>query len=113
MFIEKRNAPEINDIVTIKLASGEEIIGRLTERTIDSVTLSRPVQIILQQISAKQMGLAFQSVLGSVSDNISMQFSLAQMTIRPVKTSEDVTRNYIQATTGLVPATADQLPPGA
>jgi len=112
MFIEKRNAPEINDIVTIKLASGEEIVGRLTDRTLDTVTLGRPVQIILQQISSKQLGLGFQPVLGSVSDSSSMQFALTQLAIRPVRTSEEVCRNYIQATTGLMPATADQLPPG-
>lgn len=107
MLIEKRNNPEINDVVTIKLSSGEEIVGKLTERTIDSVFLAKPIQIIMQPVGPKQMGLAFHPVLGSVGD-VTMQFPLANLAIRPVKTGEDVTRNYIQATTGLV--TTDQMP---
>lgn len=107
MLIAKHNNPEINDIVTIKLSSGEEIVGKLTERTIDSVFLAKPVQIIMQPVGPKQMGLAFHPVLGSVGDVV-MQFPLANLTIRPVKTGEDVMRNYIQATTGLL--TTDQMP---
>ena len=109
MLIEKRNTPEIGDVVTVKLTSGEEVIGRLTERTIDSVFLAKPVQLIMQQISPKQMGLAFQPVLGSVGEQ-TVQFALAALSIRPVKTGDDVTKNYIQATTGLT--TASELPSG-
>jgi hypothetical protein len=107
MLIEKNTNPDINDIVTIKLSSGEEIVGKLTQRTIDSVYLAKPIQIIMQPVAPKQMGLAFHPVLGSVGD-VTMQFPLANLTIRPVKTGDDVARNYIQATTGLV--TADHIP---
>lgn len=108
MLIEKRSAPDINDVVTIKLSSGEEIIGKLSEKTVDSIFLAKPVQIMMQPISANQMGLAFHPVLGSASETATIQFPLSGLSIRPVKTSEDVTRNYIQATTGLV--TADSIP---
>jgi hypothetical protein len=102
MLIEKRNAPEINDIVTIKLASGEEIVGKLTDRTAETVSLAKPVQIIMQPINAQQMGLAFHPVLGSVQEHANVQFAMALLSIRPLKTSEDVIRNYIQATTSLL-----------
>lgn len=105
MLIEKRNAPEINDIVTIKLVSGEEIVGRLSERTEETIILSKPVQIVMHPITSNKMGLAFQPVLGSISEQVSMQFNIATIAIRPVKTGDDVTRNYIQATTGLVTGT--------
>jgi hypothetical protein len=107
MLIQKSNVPEINDIVTIKLSSGEEIVGKLTEKTIDSVFLAKPVQIIMQPIGPKQMGLAFHPVLGSVGE-VTMQFPLTNLSIRPVKTGADVASNYIQATTGLL--TPDQMP---
>jgi hypothetical protein len=107
MLIQKSNVPEINDVVTIKLSSGEEIVGKLTEKTIDSVFLAKPVQIIMQPIGPKQMGLAFHPVLGSVGE-VTMQFPLTNLSIRPVKTGDDVARNYIQATTGLL--TPDQMP---
>ena len=101
MLIQKSSVIEINDIVTIKLSSGEEIIGKLTEKTIDTISLAKPVQIVMQPIGPKQMGLAFHPVLGSVGE-VTMQFSLANLAIRPVKTGDDVMRNYIQATSGLV-----------
>ena len=104
MLIDKRNAPEINDIVTIKLVSGEEVVGRLTDRTGETISLSKPVQIVMQPISPEKMGLAFHPVLGSVSDLSTVQFTLATLAVRPVKTNDDVTRNYISATTGLVQA---------
>src|ERR1044072_6935651 len=110
MLIEKRNAPEVNDIVTIKLVSGDEIVGRLSERTTETITLSKPVQIVMHPIGQNKMGLAFQPVLGSISDQVSMQFNTATIAIRPVKTSDVVTRNYIQATTGLVTGTMNQVP---
>jgi hypothetical protein len=108
MLIEKRNAPEINDIVTIKLISGEEIVGRMIDRNSDSISLAKPVTIIVQPISANQMGLAFRPVLGSVGEHVTVPFAFAVMTVRPIKTGDDVVRNYIHATTGLV--SADQMP---
>jgi hypothetical protein len=103
MLIQKSNVVEINDIVTIKLSSGEEIVGKLVEKTIESISLAKPVQIIMQPVGPKQMGLAFHPVLGSVGE-VTMQFSLTNLAIRPVKTGDDVMRNYIQATSGLVTA---------
>ena len=76
----------------------------MTDRTVETITLSKPVQIVMQPIAPDKMGLAFHPMLGSVSDLASMQFSLATLAVRPVKTNDDVTRNYISATTGLVQA---------
>jgi hypothetical protein len=104
MLIERKNNPTVGDIVTIKLLSGEEIVGKITERTIDSVFLAKPVVINMTPVGPQQMGLTFLPVLGSVSDAI-IQVALAAMTIRPILTGDDVKRNYIQATTGLVTAT--------
>ena len=109
MLIEKRTTTDINDIVTIKLLSGEEIIGRLVDRTNETIVLGKPVQILMQPIGTSQMGLAFHPVLGSVSDMTNVPFILAALSVRPVRTNDDVTRNYIQATTGLMPANAEQI----
>ena len=106
--MKKRNSPEINDIVTLKLISGEEIVGKLVQKTADAVFLAKPVQIVMQPVTPKQMGLAFHPVLGSV-EHETLQFPLAGMAIRPLKTGDDVSRNYLQATTGLVTASADDM----
>lgn len=98
MLIEKN--PENESIVTIKLISGEEIVGKQIDRTIDSVTLAKPIQIGMQQVG-NQMGLGFMPVLGSVEGD-SIKFYFSGMSIRPIKTGSNVRDNYLQATTGLV-----------
>lgn len=107
MLVDRNNNPTIGDIVTVKLISGEEIVGKITERTIDSVFLGKPVQIGMQQVNQNEVGLVFSPVLGSAL-NVTIQIPLAAMCIRPVKTGDDVTRNYLQTTTGIVPATAKE-----
>ncbi len=101
-MLVSRSKPEINDIVTIKLNNGEEVVGRLTEFKADSVILAKPIQISIQPIGPKQIGLAFAPFLASAPDTPSVQISFSAMAVRPVKTSDDVARNYTQATTGLV-----------
>jgi hypothetical protein len=105
MLIE--NNPALNDTVTLKLVSGEEIVGKLVARTIDSVSLAKPVQIRIEPVGPKQVALAFMPVLGSVHE-ATIQIPLSALSIRPVKTGDDVARNYLQATTGLVTATAHE-----
>lgn len=102
------NQPAIGEIVTIKLVTGEEIVGKLTERTIDSVFLAKPIMISIQPVGPKQVGLAFMPVLGSVSDPTTMQFPLSALAIRPVLTGKDVTSNYLQATTNIITPTPQQ-----
>lgn len=105
MLIEKQ--PELNDIVTIKLNSGDEVVGKLVNRAIDSISLAKPIKIAVQPISANQVGLAFVPLLGSVQD-ANIVFHYSGMAIRPVTTGDDVKRNYIQATSGIVTPTAEQ-----
>jgi hypothetical protein len=107
MLLEKNNNPSIGEIITVKLFSGEEIVGKLAERTIDSVFLSKPISILMHQTAVNQVGISFGPVLGSVHD-VTLQIPLAAMSIRPVLTGGDVKRNYLQATSGLVTPTAEQ-----
>lgn len=99
---------KLNDIITIKLVSGEEVVGKLTERSIDGVTLAKPVTVGMQQVAANQVGLAFLPVLGSVSPNTSINIPFSGMAIRPIRTGDEVMRNYIKATSDIVTATPEQ-----
>jgi hypothetical protein len=93
---------DIGDIVTVKLVSGEEIVGRLQERTIDSIYLVKPLTINIQPVSQQEVGLSFCPVLGSVEQEMTLQLPLHGLSIRPVKTNADVTANYIRLTTSLL-----------
>jgi hypothetical protein len=103
-----QNICAINDVVTIKLISGEEIVGKLIDKTVDSITLAKPVHINLQPVGPKQVGIAFMPVLGSVQD-ANIQIALSAMSIRPVRTGEDVKNNYLHATTGIIPVSGSEL----
>jgi hypothetical protein len=95
---------DIGDIVTVKLVSGEEIVGRLQDRTIDSIFLVKPLSIHIEPVSQQEIGLSFAPVLGSVEQETTLQLPLLGLAIRPVKTNADVTANYIRLTTGLMTA---------
>ncbi len=105
MLIEK--GPDVGDVVTIKLNNGDEVVGKMSNRAIDSVTLAKPIKIVIERVSQNQVGLAFAPYLASVQD-ASVVFSFSGMVSRPVKTGEDVKRNYLQATTDLVMPTPEQ-----
>jgi hypothetical protein len=102
MLIEKRSIVAINDVVSVKLVSGEEIVGKLIDQSDDVITLAKPVTISLQPVSDKQMGLSFLPVLGSVEPDVTLQIPTLAMAVRPVKTGKAVASSYIQTTTGLV-----------
>lgn len=102
MFIEKQNLVAINDIVTIKLMSGEELIGRLVDQNQDTVTLAKPVTVNLQPVSQNQMGLSLMPVLGSVEPDVTLQIVRSAMSIRPVKTGKALTGTYIEVTSGII-----------
>jgi hypothetical protein len=102
MLIEKRSLVQNGDIVTIKLLSGEEIVGKLVEQTAETVVLAKPVTITLQPVSEKQMGLSFMPVLGSVEPDVTLTLPISAMAIKPVATGANVKSSYIQTTTGLI-----------
>jgi len=104
MLIEKRSLVQVGDIVTVKLLSGEEIVGKLVEQTTETVILAKPVTITLQAVSDKQMGLSFMPVLGSVEPDVTLTLPVAAMAIKPVATGSNVKSSYIQTTTGLITA---------
>lgn len=94
--------PTIDDIVTVKLLSGEEIIGKLTHQQSDSITLSKPIGIRMQQVGPNQMGIAFAPVFGTASEAPSIVIPTTSIAVKPVKTDENYAREYTEATTSLV-----------
>lgn len=109
MLLDKAQVVDINDIVTVLLVGGEEIVGKLVQRTSDSVYLAKPIRIILEPINqGQQVGISVLPVLGSVSDMSSVQIPLSAMAIRPLKTGEELRRKYLEFTMGIVTPTAEQ-----
>lgn len=92
MLLEKPMAT--GDVVSIKLTSGEEIICRLEEDGVDTVTITKPLGVTL---GPQGLGMIPFMFLGN-KDTIKLKQShiLAMM---PSK--EDAAKQYMEGTTGI------------
>lgn len=92
MLLEKPMAT--GDVVSIKLTSGEEIICRLEEDGVDTVTITKPLGVTL---GPQGLGMIPFMFLGN-KDTIKLKQAhiLAMM---PSK--EDAAKQYMEGTTGI------------
>ncbi len=86
---------KINDVVTIKLITGEEIIGKLTDMKDNSITLSKPVQLAITQ-----KGMGFAPVCIGIDDASEFTFKNEHI-LFGAETRPELLDNYIRATTGI------------
>jgi hypothetical protein len=87
---------KVNDVVSIKLSSGEELVGKLIDENPETVTLSKPLMLSMTQ---KGMGLA--PYMFTVNPETNITFNEKNI-ITLTKTMETMAKQYIQSTTGLV-----------
>jgi hypothetical protein len=100
MLIEKK--PTTGEVVTIRLISGEEIIGKLAHSTDTTVTkLSQPIQIALQMLPSNQAQIAFAPFMASTDEESSISFPNSALVVTPTKTRDDVKKQYIKATSSI------------
>ena len=86
---------KVGDNVSFKLASGEEIVGRLEEETDTHYTLHKPMVLIAQQ---KGLGLA--PFMFSVSPD--GKFNLTSTSVACIaKTEKGIASQYVERTTGI------------
>ncbi len=86
---------EKNEIYTIKLASGEEIVTKIVDQTDDSYEAEQPIMVVVSQQGLQLMpGLFTNNNENSVTINKSSCVMIGS-------TREDVRTNWIEATTGI------------
>lgn len=90
----------MDDIITIKLVSGEEIIGRQTHKDQHTVTLGKPVML-----AATQQGLGFAPLCISIDDASEFKFRQDHI-LFSAPTRKELVEQYIKATTGIQLATS-------
>jgi len=84
-----------NDVISIKLTSGEEIVGKLVEDKDSHLVLSKPLSL-----TATQQGMGLAPFMFTVDPEA--KFSINKATVICIsKTQEEMASNYIQNTTGL------------
>lgn len=84
-----------NDVVSMKLTSGEEIIGMLVEDKDSQLILSKPMSL-----TATQQGMGLAPFMFTVDPEA--KFAISKSCVTCVsKTQQEMASNYIQNTTGL------------
>ena len=99
MLLEKLSYSE-NDIVTIKLVSGEEVIGKFLKEDEKTITLDKPLMLAMSQ---KGVGMA--PVLMTVNPDSKLNFSKLAIVIM-THSDEEIGKQYTYQTTGIQPVSS-------
>jgi hypothetical protein len=88
------------DVVTLKLSSGEELIGRLEEEKADAYLIKTPLTLVMAQ-----QGLGMQQYMFTADPDKKVPFAKNHVTVI-TKTGKQFAEAYQQQTSGLVTAPA-------
>tara|TARA_E500000081_G_scaffold95009_1_gene96122 strand:+ start:1042 stop:1329 length:288 start_codon:yes stop_codon:yes gene_type:complete len=94
MLIKKPHA--VGDVVSLKLSTGEEIIGRLEEETDTGLNIKKPMAIVMGQ-----QGLALAPYMFSTINDQVMTFKNTNVMTVGI-TLEEISKQYVEQTTGIV-----------
>lgn len=86
---------EINQVYTLKLNSGEELIARVTSADVDLVTISEPVSV-----APGPQGMGLVPSLFTADPRETVQLNTASIAL-VARTDESVRMKYLEATTGI------------
>lgn len=98
---------KVGDVVTLKLSNGEELVGKLTDDTDSEFVLTRPLVFSMNPQNGQAMLVPW---LMSVDPTSSQPISIGKPNVlAATKTIKEISDNYTQATSGIVPANMSQL----
>ena len=89
--------PEINQIHTFKLLTGEEFVARITEINPDHKIIEHPIMTVISQ-----QGLQMMPALFSANQEKTVRLNNSSWAMI-AETRNDVRDSWIQATTGIAP----------
>lgn len=93
-----------NDVITLKLVTGEEIIGKLIEDRPETFKLTRPLVFTVNPQNGQAMLIPW---LMSVDPKDSTPIDIYKNNVVMItKTVKQISDNYLQATSGIVAAPA-------
>jgi len=95
------NVNKPGDIVSLKLVSGDEVVGKLVSAESDTYSLDKPVVLAMGQQGATMVPYML------TADPSVHQFQFAKShVLNCVNTAKTLANQYIQGTTGIMPADA-------
>lgn len=102
MLIEKKDTAAVNDVISFRLVTGEEIIAKLAAIDEVSITVGKPVVVQMHMVAPNQAGLQFAPFMATADeDTAKFRFERAKLLADPLKSRKDITAQYVKMTTGL------------
>ena len=95
-----KSSVKVNDVVTIRLTTGEEIVGRLKTDSMTSVFLTKPALLHVQQ-TPEGLDVRFGAILIS-GETDEVEFYKTAMHFAPILTRDEIRTGYQQATSSIV-----------
>jgi hypothetical protein len=102
MLLNKSKFNE-GDVITMKLASSEEVLGRYVEEDMVSITISKPLMIAMTP-----KGPAMAPILMTVNPDKNLTFSKSQITVI-AESDKEIADQYVYQTTGIQPVSAGSI----
>jgi len=102
MLLEKNTIAE-GDVITIKLISGEEVIGKYIKDDEQFLTLEKPLMLAMSQ---KGVGMA--PVLVTVNPDTRLKFNRQSIMIT-AHSDNEIAKQYMYQTTGIQPVSAGSI----
>ena len=88
---------KLNDVVTIKLVGGDEVLGRLQDERMDTyVDISKPLLVMMAQ-----QGFGLVPYVLTAGPDAKIKINISHV-IAVTKTLDQVAKEYLKQTTGLI-----------
>jgi len=99
MLIETQSPVKNNDVVSVKLLGGDEVVGRFVETDSgkEYLTLSKPMLIMMGQ-----QGFGLGPFVMTASPDLAKIDIKQSAVVAMVKTYEPVAKEYLKQTTGII-----------
>jgi len=98
MLIETQTSIKNNDVVSVKLLGGDEVVGRFVENDSEAyLTLSKPMLVMMGQ-----QGFGLGPFIMTANPDLAKVDIKQTSVVSVVKTYEPVAKEYLKQTTGLI-----------
>lgn len=94
----------VGDTISFKLATGEEIIGKLASEDDKTLVVERPLMLAMTP-----KGPAMAPVMMTVDPKTTLTFSKTALAIFPVETDKEIAEQYTFQTTGIQTVSAGSI----
>ena len=91
------------DIISVKLITGDEVMGKFVEDTMGTITLDRPLMLAMTQ-----KGPAMAPVLVTVNPDSKLTFNTQAITVM-AESDAEIGKQYVYQTTGIQPVSAGSI----